>query len=137
MAALSPRMGEVPDRMKTALLQFMGAIAPHCEEYFTHVMHTRTFLSRIAHIAEGTAGGKPSATLTVAARRLLELVYHTTPQVGNVALLDFIQYSSYSFKADYNGLIVSVLCVGCMRANCSIAFPATNLTKEIVRSISA
>jgi hypothetical protein len=85
MAALSPRMHEVPDRMKTALMQFLGAIVPHCAEYFAAPQHTWAFLSRMAQIAgagAGTgAGAKPSGTLTVAARRLLELVYQSAPQV--------------------------------------------------------
>jgi hypothetical protein len=80
MSALSPRMAEVPDRMKTALLQFMSAVAPHCEAYFSHAAHTKAFLIRMAHITGG-GGVKPSATLTAAASRLLELVYRTSPSV--------------------------------------------------------
>ncbi len=92
MIALSPRMGEVPDRMKTALLQFMSAIAPHCEEYFAQSGHTKAFLSRMAHIVDGT-GVKPSATLTAAARRLLELVFRTSPQVSYAACqMGSVQY---------------------------------------------
>jgi hypothetical protein len=96
MAAVAPRMVEVPDRMKTALMQFLSAVAPHCEEYFTQGAHTRTFLGRLAHILEGPGGVKPSATLTVAARRLLELVYRTTPTVGySASALDNRYRSSY------------------------------------------
>jgi hypothetical protein len=96
MAAVAPRMVEVPDRMKTALMQFLSAVAPHCEEYFTQAAHTRTFLGRLAHILEGPGGVKPSATLTVAARRLLELVYRTTPTVRCPAsTLDNRYRSSY------------------------------------------
>lgn len=87
MAALSPRMGEVPDRMKTALLQFMGAIAPHCDEFFLHAANTWAFLSRMAHIISGSGGTKPSVTLTVAARRLLELVFKTSPVVRAMTFL--------------------------------------------------
>lgn len=86
MGALSPRMVEVPDRMKTALMQFLGAVAPRCEEFFLQATHSRAFLGRMAHILEGSAGVKPSATLTVAARRLLELVFKTAPSVCTYAV---------------------------------------------------
>ena len=103
MAALSPRMGEVPDRMKTALMQFMGAIAPHCEEYFSQGNHAWAFLSRLAGVIGG-GNVKPSATLTVAARRLLELVYRAAPTVSYT-------YSLFCPPFPFAYLVVNYACL--------------------------
>lgn len=82
MSSLSPKMMEIPDRMKTALMQFLGAVAPHCEDYFIQSQNTWAFLNRLSQIFSQTNSGvKPSVTLTVAGKRLLELVYKINPQV--------------------------------------------------------
>ena len=84
-ASLSPRMHEIPDRMKAALMQYLAAITPHCEEFFCQSQNTWAFLSRMAQIvgsSSSSSGSKPSVTVTVAGRRLLELVYKTSPKVS-------------------------------------------------------
>jgi hypothetical protein len=81
LIAMSPRILEIPERMKTALLQYLGAIVPHCLGFFSQPHNTWAFLGRMANIL-GCGGSKPSATLTVAGRRLLVLVYNVCPQVS-------------------------------------------------------
>jgi len=82
-ASLSPRMHEIPDRMKAALMQYLAAITPHCEEFFIQSQNTWAFLSRMAQIVGGSgSGSKPSVTVTVAGKRLLELVYKICPKVS-------------------------------------------------------
>jgi hypothetical protein len=91
-ASLSPRMHEIPDRMKAALMQYLAAITPHCEEFFSQSQNTWSFLSRMAQIIGGSSsssssgGSKPSVTVTVAGRRLLELVYKTSPKVRMIMI---------------------------------------------------
>jgi hypothetical protein len=85
MAALSPRIFEIPERMKTALMQYMGVLVPHCTGYFSVPHNTGAFLGRMANIL-GCAGSKPSVTLTVAGRRLLALVGKAIPQVMMVQI---------------------------------------------------
>ena len=42
IAALSPRIFDIPERMKTALMQYMGVIVPHCTAYFSVPINTGT-----------------------------------------------------------------------------------------------
>jgi hypothetical protein len=79
-AALSPRILDIPERMKTALMQYLGVVIPHCGAFFSQPHNTWAFLGRVASVL-GCGGSKPSATLTVAGRRVLELVYKTAPHV--------------------------------------------------------
>jgi hypothetical protein len=79
-SALCPRINEVPDRVKTALLQFLGVTVPFCEEYFAHSINTLAFLNRLSNIL-GAQGTKPSAALSAAGRLLVELVYKVAPKV--------------------------------------------------------
>ena len=78
ISALSPKIIEVPDRMKTAVIQFLIIIAPHCSTYFSNPQNTWAFLGRMAHVL-GCGSTAPSSTLIVAGKRLLELVYNTSP----------------------------------------------------------
>ena len=89
LAALSPRIVEVPDKVKTAVMQFLSVIVPHCIEYFNHPQHTIGFLSRISTIL----CNKPSHTLQQASTKLLELVYNVSPTVicHQIALLPLQQ----------------------------------------------
>jgi hypothetical protein len=103
-ASLSPRMHEIPDRMKAALMQYLAAITPHCEEFFSQSQNTWSFLSRMAQIIGGTSssssgGSKPSVTVTVAGRRLLELVYKTSPKVRMI-MIDWLS-NPESFTVSY------------------------------------
>lgn len=87
-------MLDVPDKAKAALLQFLGAVAPYCSLYFNQPPLARAFLGRLATIlgAAHAEGGplqhshshshsQAPTTLSVAGRRLLELVYNAAPQV--------------------------------------------------------
>ena len=103
-ASLSPRMHEIPDRMKAALMQYLAAITPHCEEFFSQSQNTWSFLSRMAQIIGGTSssssgGSKPSVTVIVAGRRLLELVYKTSPKVRMI-MIDWLSNPG-SFTVSY------------------------------------
>ena len=95
---LAPKMLEVPDRMKTALMQFLGAIVPHCSNYFTNQSATKIFLGRIATIfacdeSSSNHRKKPSVTLTVSGKRLMHLVYKSNPILicRQLSLLPFQQ----------------------------------------------
>lgn len=81
VSALSPKIPEIPERMKAAVMQFLGVVVPHCGTYFMQPQHTSVFLGRMAAVLGGCAGTKPSMTLVVAGRRLLELVYNTASPV--------------------------------------------------------
>lgn len=79
-AALCPRINEVSDRVKTAVLQFLGVAVPYCEEYFLQASNTLPFLNRLANIM-GASGTRPSTALSTAGKRLLELVFNVARQV--------------------------------------------------------
>jgi len=69
-------MLEVADKSKAALLQFLGAVAPYCSEYFDQPSLTSAFLSRMAALLGDHSDGqlsssRPPATLSVAGKRLL------------------------------------------------------------------
>ena len=40
MGALSPRILDIPERMKTALMQYLGAVLPSCSLYFSSSQNT-------------------------------------------------------------------------------------------------
>jgi CLIP-associating protein 1/2 len=80
LTALSPKITEIPDRTKTALMQYLGAIVPHSGTYFANPQSSWAFLGRMAAILGGV-GPKPSSTLLITGRKLLEEVYRTAPEV--------------------------------------------------------
>lgn len=80
-SALCPRIAEVPDRIKTAVLQYLGVTVPYCEAYFSLSSNMSAFLIRMANVL-GAQGGKPSATLQASGERLLRLVYNVAKQVS-------------------------------------------------------
>jgi hypothetical protein len=86
MTALAPKIVDVPTRIRTAVMQFLGAIVPHCESYFLQQSNTAAFLNRMSMLLGGSGANKPSVTLTVAGRRLLELVYKVAPREVSVQL---------------------------------------------------
>jgi hypothetical protein len=73
---LSPKITEMPDRLRTALFQYLGAIAAHCGSLLNQGSVTGLLLSRLAQVMN-----KPSTALLQAGRKLLELIYKTSPQV--------------------------------------------------------
>lgn len=107
VAALSPRLCEVSDRVRTAVVQFLLTIAALCEPFFRNPVritytcftlkflidffvlllsaciqsNTHQFLSRMAHILGSGGTIIPSTALLLTGKRLLELVYRTAPQV--------------------------------------------------------
>lgn len=87
ISALSPKMTEVPTRIRTAVLQFLGAIIPYCEAYFSQSTNTLSFLNRLAVLLGGFGPNKPSVTLTIAGRRLLELLYKAASKVIHNTML--------------------------------------------------
>jgi hypothetical protein len=82
MAALAPRLTDVPDKIKTAVLQFLSVIIPHCSAYFIVPTNTSAFLIRMAAVLSGSQNSnvKPTVALSQACRRTLELVYRSSPQ---------------------------------------------------------
>ena len=96
VAALSPKITELPDRIKTAVIQFLGVTVPHCGNYFNNPSNTWVFLGRMASVlSTANANTKPSTTLVSAGRRLLELVYNVAPMVvcSQIAALPLQQQS--------------------------------------------
>ena len=80
----SPKLQEVSDRTKTALMQYLGAVVPYCSLYFNQPTLTSAFLSRMAFIlgdSNSSDGSRPSVTLLASGKRLLELVYNSSPMV--------------------------------------------------------
>ena len=80
MTAIVPKVSEVPDKVKTAVTQFLLVIVPHCGQYFAVAAHSATFLGRMA-IVLGTSSSKPSVTLTQSGTKLMEMVYKVCPQM--------------------------------------------------------
>lgn len=74
---LAPRIGEVPERIRSAVLQFLCGCVPHCSSYFSNAQLSRAFLGRLANLL-GTTGVKGNTSLETG-KRLLELVYNTAP----------------------------------------------------------
>jgi hypothetical protein len=81
LSSLSPKVTEMPERMRVAVFQFLITIIPQCEQYFTNSHNTTTFLSRIAGLLGSTGPSKPSSSLLIAGRRLLELSYKVSSKV--------------------------------------------------------
>ncbi len=80
ITSLSPKITEIPERMKTAVMQYLVVIVPHCGAYFSQSSNSWAFLGRMANVL-GSSGSKPSSNLMLAGKRLLELVYNTAPSV--------------------------------------------------------
>lgn len=80
-SALCPRIAEVPDRIKTAVLQYLGVTVPYCETYFSLSTNMSAFLIRMAN-ALGAQGGKVSPALQASGERLLRLVYNVAKPVS-------------------------------------------------------
>lgn len=80
VAALNPRIQDLPGRTKTAVMQFLCVTVPHCGVYFQEGKHTWAFLGRMAGVL-GATSTKPSSSLLAAGSRLLELVYKAAPGV--------------------------------------------------------
>jgi hypothetical protein len=62
------------------VIQFLVVIAPHCSTYFNVPQNAWAFLGRMANVL-GYGSTPPSTTLTVAGKRLLELVYNASPNI--------------------------------------------------------
>jgi hypothetical protein len=80
VTALCPRICEVHDRVRTAVLQFIGVAVPFCEEYFLVPSNTLGLLQRLSSVI-GSDGGKTSIALQSSCKRLLELVFKAAKQV--------------------------------------------------------
>lgn len=94
--SLCPIIAEVPDRVKTAVLQFLGVIVPSCVQYFSIADRTNVFLSRLA-IVLGAHGSRPSTSLLAAGNKLLLLVYHLAPEVCTKPFADFKDKTNLDF----------------------------------------
>lgn len=81
LSSLCPRIAEVPDRIKTAVLQYLGVTVPYCEEFFTVPANMSIFLIRMSNILVGSQGVKPSSILLSSGKRLLHLVYNVAREV--------------------------------------------------------
>ncbi len=81
ITAVSPCMLEFSERVKTVMFQFLAAIAPLCGDYFKQISPTYAFLNRLAQALSPSFGTKVTASATVAGQQLLELVFHSSPQV--------------------------------------------------------
>lgn len=79
VTAIVPKISEVPDKVKTAVTQFLLVIVPHCGQYFAVPVHSATFLGRMALVL-GSSTSKPSVTLMQSGTRLMEMVYKVCPQ---------------------------------------------------------
>jgi hypothetical protein len=95
VAALSPRLTEVSDRVRTAVVQFLLTIVPLCELFFASPSNTGAFLGRMAYILGSAGGPKPSTALALTSRRLLELVHKCCPQVSFIAHCRSFAYIKY------------------------------------------
>ena len=95
VSALSPKIVDIPEKMKTAVIQYLVVLVPHCSSYFSNPQNTWAFLGRLGNVL-GNAGSKPSATLVVAAKRLLDLVYNAVPSIvcAQIATLSLQQQST-------------------------------------------
>jgi hypothetical protein len=80
VAALVPRILDIPERIRTAVVQFLAVTVPHCGSFFAHPPNTWAFLGRMSNVL-GAGGSKPTTALLAAARRLLELTYNAAPTV--------------------------------------------------------
>ena len=80
VAALSPKILDLPERIKSAVVQYLSITVPHCGTFFIVPQNTLAFLGRIACVL-GASGSSPSAALLTSGRRLVEMVYNVAPMV--------------------------------------------------------
>ena len=88
VAALSPRMAELPERTRISVVQFLSSLVPFCENYFNIHLNMASFLNRLA-IVLGQGGGafagsnnRASTSLIIAGQRVLELLYGVSKDVS-------------------------------------------------------
>ena len=92
IAALSPRMAELPERTRITLVQFLISVIPFCESYFNMHSNMSAFLNRLVIVlglGVGTFannGQRASSALVIAGQRLLELLYNVSKDVSNRCL---------------------------------------------------
>ena len=81
MTALSPKINEVNERMKTPMIVYINTLIPLCTEYFIQYTYTYTFLTRICYIIQPTSNNntKPTNTLLIQINKTLILLYQTSP----------------------------------------------------------
>ena len=65
MGALNPRILDLPERTKTAVVQFLCVVVPHCGRYFEEGKNMWAFLGRMACVL-GALGTKPTPALLAA-----------------------------------------------------------------------
>jgi hypothetical protein len=79
MTSLCCKLCELPERVKTAALQFIAAAAPRCERFFAQQPASVSgLLGRVAVMLVT----KPSAALAAAAKKVLELCFKAAPGVS-------------------------------------------------------
>ena len=81
MAALSPRLTELPKRTLTSALQLLVALVPACESYFSQPQNTGAFIHKLAMVLSPSNGERPSPSAVVAGEQLLELVHKINSEV--------------------------------------------------------
>ena len=80
MTALSPKINEVNERMKTPMIVYINTLIPLCTDYFIQYTYTYTFLTRICYIIQPTSTNtKPTNTLLIQINKTLILLYQTSP----------------------------------------------------------
>lgn len=91
VGALAPKILDLPDRTKAAVVQFLCVIVPYASQYFSVPHNTSSMLSKLANTLG--VNSKPTVALLAAGTRLLELVYKCAPQVflSQVAVLPLQQ----------------------------------------------
>jgi hypothetical protein len=72
VAALAPKIHDLPDRTKAAVIQFLCVIVPYTSQYFMVPHNTSTLVSKLANIL-GTVNSKPTVALLTAGTRYLLL----------------------------------------------------------------
>lgn len=115
VAALAPRVADVPANIKAAVLQFLIVIVPYASQYFSEKNNLGVFLGRLANILGSTGGPKPSIALLSSGSRLVELVYKCAPQsmFAQVALMPLQQQAAIrklleSTVPDFDYLLLTV-----------------------------
>jgi hypothetical protein len=83
LSSLSPRISDMPERMRVAVFQFLITIAPQCESFFNNPQSSSAFLSRVAILLGSTGVSKPSSSLMISGKRLIEMLYKTSSQVNS------------------------------------------------------
>lgn len=126
IAALSPRLCEVSDRVRTAVVQFLLTIAALCEPFFRNPVsncflksflfgslvfsqsNTHIFLSRMAHLMGSGGAMTPSTAFLLTGKRLLELVYKTTPQVMLSQIAGLPLLEQVTIKKNLSALVTNI-----------------------------